>query len=96
MGDVSFGRHHSMPLAPGTHLCLTHQSSHPFAGDASPLIAQLLVNARTAISALMGDEHLSDLLRDLSIFSVALTDRTLARLRKTHFPRLQARHTSPQ
>src|SRR2546427_968550 len=74
---LSFGRQHPPPFAPGTQLCLTHQSRYSFAGDASPLIAQLPVDARTAVSPLMQLKHLPNLLRDMGIFSLMLAGRTL-------------------
>src|SRR5690242_5379976 len=55
-----------------------HQSGNPFARDFSSLIVQLLMDTWTSISTLMGAKHLSNLLLDLSIFSLALTGGTLA------------------
>src|SRR5258708_33699242 len=69
---------HTMPFAFGTPLCLTHQSGHPFAGDASSLIAQLGMQARAAVSATMSVELLSNLFCELGIFSLALTGGTLS------------------
>ena len=55
----------------------SHQSGDPFAGDASSLIAQFPVDARTPISALMSGKDLLNFFGELSIFSFALADRTL-------------------
>jgi hypothetical protein len=65
-------------FAPGAHVRLTHQPGHPFAGGCATLIFQFTMNARTAISSLVREKYLSNLLRQLSIFPLALTGRTLA------------------
>ncbi len=78
MGGVSLGGEHPTMFAPGCYLCLTHQASHSFAGEASALIAQFPVDARTPISALVLFKHLPNLLSEESIFSFALTGRALA------------------
>src|SRR5258707_15561143 len=75
MGGVSFGGEHPTMFAPGCYLCLTHQASHSFAGEASALIAQVPVDARTPISALVLFKHLRNLLGEVSIFSLPLTGR---------------------
>ena len=64
--------------ASGAHVRFTHQPGHPLARRASPLIFQFTMDARTAISASMGDKDLSNLASSLSIFSFVLTGRTLA------------------
>ena len=69
---------HTTPFAFGTQLCLTHQPGHPFARDASSLIAQLGMQARAAVSATMSVELLSNLFCELGIFSLALTGGTLS------------------
>jgi hypothetical protein len=69
---------HTPPFAFGTPPCLTHESGHPFAGDASSLIAQLGMQAWAAVSATMSVKLLSNLCCELGIFSFALTGRTLS------------------
>lgn len=78
MGGVSLAGEHPTMFAPGCYLCLTHQASHSFAGEASALIAQFPVDARTPISTLVLFKHLPNLLSEESIFSFALTGRALA------------------
>src|SRR3974390_3443240 len=78
MGSVSFGGQHPASFAPGGESSFTHQPGHSFARSALPLILQLTMNARAAISASMGDKDLPNLLRELSIFSFASAGRTLA------------------
>lgn len=78
MCHISPGGQHPTSFAPGAHVRLTHKSSHPLARDASPLILQLSIDTRTPISASMRDKDLPNLLRKLSIFSLALAGRTLA------------------
>jgi hypothetical protein len=78
MSCVSVGGQHPTPFAPGTQFCLTHQSSYPFAGDASPPVFEVTMDAWTPISALVGNKDLPNLLREESIFSLALAGRTLA------------------
>src|SRR5260370_33785672 len=86
MGGVSFGGEHPTMFAPGCYLCRTHQASHSFAGEASALIAQFPVDARTPISALVLFKHLPNLLGEESIFSFALTGRAVAPGIKATFP----------
>ena len=76
---------HTPPVAFGTQPCLTHQSSHPFARDASRLLAQLGMQAWAAVSATMRVELLSNLLCEVGIFSFALTGGALAPGVKTTF-----------
>src|SRR5258708_13241775 len=78
MGGVSFGGEHPTMFAGGCSFCRKHQASQSFARDASPLIAQFPVDARTPISALVLFKHLPNLLGEESIFSFALTGRALA------------------
>src|SRR6266446_8618162 len=78
MGSVSFGGQHPTSFAPGAQVCLTHQPRHPFAREASPVVLQLCMDARTPISASVCDKDLPDLASQLSIFSAASADRTLA------------------
>jgi hypothetical protein len=78
VGRVSCGGLHPMPFLLGRKSRLTHEPGHPFASDASPLILQLPLDARTPVSASVRDKDLSDLLRKLSIFSLTLAGRTLA------------------
>ena len=51
---------HTQPFAFGTQPRLTHESGHPFAGDASSLIAQLSLQAWAAVSATMSVKLLSN------------------------------------
>jgi hypothetical protein len=69
---------HTTPFAFGAQPCLTHQSGHPFAGDASSLIAQLGMQAWATVSATMRVKLLSNLFWELGIFSFALTGGTLS------------------
>ncbi|SRR5579875_410372 len=69
---------HTPPVAFRTQPCFTHQPGHPFARDASSLIVQFGMQARAAVSAMMRVNLLSNLLRELGIFSFALTGGTLA------------------
>jgi hypothetical protein len=69
---------HTSAFVFGTQPCLTHQSGHPFAGDASSLIAQLGMQAWAALSATMSVKLLSNLFYELGIFSFALTGGTLS------------------
>src|ERR1044071_6107344 len=78
MGSVSFGGQHPTSFALGAQFCLTHQPRHPFAGDASSLIAQLDIQAWATVSATMSVKLLSNLFCELGIFSFALTGGTLA------------------
>jgi hypothetical protein len=78
MSGVSPGGLRSTPFAPGTHLCLMHEPRYSFAGDVSPLIFQLTLDAWAPISASVCDKDLPDLLRQLSIFLVVPAGRTLA------------------
>lgn len=89
MGGVSPGGLDPTPFAPGTHLCLTHESRYSFASDVSPLIFQLARDAWAPISASVGEKDLPDLLRQLSIFLVVPADRTLAPGRKSAFGNLK-------
>src|SRR5712691_30072 len=77
MGGVSPGGHDSPALSSRTEIGLAHQPGHPFARDASPLLTQLDVETRTAISALMSTKPLSKLFCELGIFSRVLADRAL-------------------
>ena len=83
-GVLACGQH-TTAFALGIPLCLTHQSGHPFAGDASSLIAQFSMQAWAAVSATMSVEFLSNLFCELGIFSLALTGRTLAPCVKATF-----------
>src|SRR5689334_9257747 len=78
MGRVSFGGQHTTSCALGRESSFTHQPGHSFARNASSLISQLTMNAWAAISASMGGVNLANLLRELSIFSLASAGRTLA------------------
>src|SRR5258707_13972776 len=78
MGGVSLGGLHPTPFAPGTHLRLTHEPRYSFAGDVSPLVFQLTMDAWAPISASVCDKDLPDLLHQLSIFLVVPAGRTLA------------------
>lgn len=78
MRSVSAGGRHPALFASGAHIRFTHQPGHVLARRASPLIFQLTMDARTAISALMARKYLSNLFGKPSIFSLALTGRALA------------------
>src|SRR5260370_29139975 len=85
MCHIGPGGQHPTAFAPGTHVRVTHTSGHPLARDASPLILQLSIDTRTPISASMRNKDLPNLLRKLSIFSLARACRTLAPGRKATF-----------
>ena len=85
MGGVSFGGEHPTMLAPSGSLCFAHPASHSVAADASALIAQFPVDARTPLSASVLFKHLPKLLGEESIFSFALPGRALAPGRKAPF-----------
>ena len=78
MRSVSAGGHHPTPFAFGTSCCFPHQPRHAFARAATPLLFSLAVQTRTAVSAVMSAKSLSNRFGQLSIFSLALADRTFA------------------
>jgi len=75
---ISAGADYPPTFASSGERRLTHQPRDPFARDASSPILQFYLNTRTPISTSVPVVNLPDLLRQLSIFSVAPTDRTLA------------------
>src|SRR6266567_3339520 len=85
MGLVSFRGLYPTTFAPGREFHLLHQSRYPFTREASSLVTQFPMDTWTSIPALMIVKHLSNLLRDLSIFSLALTGGTLTPSIKTAF-----------
>lgn len=93
MSRISFGSQHPTRFSSGGKCRLTHQPGNPLAGNASSLITQFLLDAWTPISALMAAKHLLNLLRDLSIFSLALTGRAAAARHKSRFLRLRVHNT---
>src|SRR6266487_4188932 len=77
MSSIPARGKHTTPFAFGVQPRLTHQSGHPFAGDASP-IAQLGMQTWAAVSTTMSVKLLPNLFCELGIFSFALTGGTLA------------------
>src|SRR5258708_35424135 len=77
MGCISSGGDHPPSFSLGRNPRLAHQSGHPFARAMHPLITQVGVKAWTPISARARGKHLSNLFRQLTIFSLASTGGTL-------------------
>src|SRR5579875_2501232 len=85
MSWVPAGGQHTPPVAFRVRCDLPHQSGHPFARDASSLLVQFGMQARAAVSAMIRVKLLSNLLRELGIFSFALTGGTLSPGREATF-----------